>query len=97
MEENRLEKILDSRITDEGAKEEMIGFANIAYRCLNLNGRRRPTMKEVVAELESIKNTHGSSTVRQHSKEFEYKINELSGSWVSDLTSTSSRSTTFNR
>ncbi|XP_017221318.2 wall-associated receptor kinase-like 22 [Daucus carota subsp. sativus] len=95
MEENRLEKILDSRITDEGAKEEMIGFANIAYRCLNLNGRRRPTMKEVVAELESIKNTHGSATVRQHSKEFEYKINELNGSWVSDLTSTSSRSTVY--
>ena len=95
MEENRLEKILDSRITDDGAKEQMIGFANIAYRCLNLNGRRRPTMKEVVAELESIKNTHGSATVRQHSKEFEYKINELSGSWVSDLTSTSSRSTVY--
>lgn len=29
--------------------------ANIAYRCLNLNGKKRPTMKEVTTALEAIR------------------------------------------
>lgn len=31
-----------------------MAVANLAYRCLNLIGKNRPTMKEVVVELEGI-------------------------------------------
>ncbi|KAK1400871.1 wall-associated receptor kinase-like 2 [Heracleum sosnowskyi] len=54
MKENRIFDILDPRIAKEGKREEITTFSNIAYRCLNLNGRKRPTMKQITAELESI-------------------------------------------
>ena len=69
--------ILDSQITKERGMEEMIAFANIAYRCLNLNGRRRPTMKQVVGELESIRNTHESPTAQQNYEVVEFGKREL--------------------
>ncbi|KAL8111886.1 hypothetical protein AgCh_019550 [Apium graveolens] len=92
MEENRILDILDSQIK-EGRGEGMVAFANIAYRCLNLNGRRRPTMKQVVAELESIRNTNEPHSAQQHYEADECRINELNGSWDSDVTSTSTSST----
>ncbi|KAL7132374.1 hypothetical protein ABFS83_12G070000 [Erythranthe nasuta] len=55
MEENRLFDILDARVMKEGKREEIVAIAEIAKRCLNLNGKRRPTMKEVVVELEGIR------------------------------------------
>ncbi|KAK9924180.1 hypothetical protein M0R45_032563 [Rubus argutus] len=54
MEQNRLFDILDVRVMKDGGKEEIMKVANLAKRCLNLNGRKRPTMKEVAAELEGI-------------------------------------------
>ncbi|XP_074340016.1 wall-associated receptor kinase-like 22 isoform X2 [Apium graveolens] len=95
MEENGLLDIIDSRIINEGKREEMIAFANIAYRCLNLNGRRRPTMKQVVVELESIRNTHESPTVQQNFEEVEYGRHELNATWESDFTSSSISSTGY--
>ncbi|KAL9148823.1 hypothetical protein ABFS82_12G068700 [Erythranthe guttata] len=55
MEENRLFDILDARVLKEGKREEIVAIAEIAKRCLNLNGKRRPTMNEVVVELEGIR------------------------------------------
>ncbi|WOH11263.1 hypothetical protein DCAR_0830744 [Daucus carota subsp. sativus] len=95
MEENRVLDILDSRITNEDEKEEKIAFANIAYRCLNLNGRKRPTMKQVVAELESLSYTNGSPSAQQNYEEVEYIKSELYGPWESDVTSSSMNSTVF--
>ncbi|KAI6668766.1 hypothetical protein NL676_007171, partial [Syzygium grande] len=46
MEGNRLFDIVDAQVLKEGKKEEMALVANLAKRCLNLNGRNRPTMKE---------------------------------------------------
>ncbi|MCH84020.1 wall-associated receptor kinase-like 1-like [Trifolium medium] len=37
----------------EATKEDILAIANLAMRCLRLNGKKRPTMKEVSAELES--------------------------------------------
>ncbi|KAM5587415.1 wall-associated receptor kinase-like 1 [Rosa sericea] len=54
MEQNRLFDILDAQVMKDGSKEEIIAVANLAQRCLNLNGRKRPTMKEVAAELEGV-------------------------------------------
>ena len=54
MEQNHLSDILDDQVVNDGSKEELVAVANLAKRCLNLNGRRRPTMKEVAVELEGI-------------------------------------------
>ncbi|XP_059654903.1 wall-associated receptor kinase-like 10 [Cornus florida] len=61
MKENRLFDILDVRVVKEGGKEEIMRVANLAKRCLNLNGRKRPTMKEVAIKLEWIRMPHGAS------------------------------------
>ncbi|KAK1400808.1 putative WALL ASSOCIATED KINASE (WAK)-LIKE 10 [Heracleum sosnowskyi] len=95
MKENRIFDILDPRIAKEDRKEEITAFANIAYRCLNLNGRKRPTMKQVAAELESINMSYKSPTAEQHYEEFEYPVtDQLNGLW--DLTSTSMSFSTSN-
>ncbi|KAB1210633.1 Wall-associated receptor kinase-like 9 [Morella rubra] len=54
MEENNLFDILDKRVLKEAEKQEIIAVANLANRCLNLNGKKRPKMKEVTVELEGI-------------------------------------------
>ena len=54
-EESHLYDILDDRVRKEGEKERIIAVANLAKRCLNLNGKKRPTMKEVTFELEYIR------------------------------------------
>ncbi|KAM7481464.1 hypothetical protein LguiB_006047 [Lonicera macranthoides] len=81
MEESRLFDILDSRVKNEGKKDEIMRVANLARRCLNLNGRQRPTMKEVAMELESIRMSNGASTSQQHYEEVEYDINESPDFW----------------
>ncbi|KAJ0099648.1 hypothetical protein Patl1_21970 [Pistacia atlantica] len=44
----------DAQVLSQGRKEEIVAVANLAKRCLNLNGKKRPTMKEVSMELEGI-------------------------------------------
>ncbi|KAL1805259.1 hypothetical protein ACET3Z_028327 [Daucus carota] len=90
MEEYCVLDILDSR-----GKEEMMAFANIACRCFHLNGRNRPVMKQVVDELENIRNTHGSSAA-QHYEEVEYIIKtRIMISWTEEESWTSSGDFTF--
>ncbi|PHU25665.1 putative wall-associated receptor kinase-like 11 [Capsicum chinense] len=52
---NRLDTIIHTKILQEGRKEDIMAAANIAYRCLNLNGKKRPTMKQVTTALEAIR------------------------------------------
>ena len=47
--------IVDARIAKEGYHESIVAVAKLAYRCLNMIGRNRPTMKKVAAEFEGIK------------------------------------------
>lgn len=59
MKENHILYIFDTRIANEGRKEEMIAFA-----------KNELTMKQVSDEPESIiRNAHGSPTAQQHSEE----------------------------
>ncbi|KAK1400890.1 wall-associated receptor kinase-like 1 [Heracleum sosnowskyi] len=94
MEENHIFDILYPRIGKEHRKEEITTFANIAYRCLNLNGRKRPTMKQVAAELESINLSNRLPNAEEYYEEIDYPVNQLNGLW--DLTSTSLSSSTSN-
>ncbi|KAK9069131.1 hypothetical protein SSX86_013247 [Deinandra increscens subsp. villosa] len=64
MEEGRVMSIFDARVINEGSRDELLIVANLAMRCLNFSGKYRPTMKEVAAELETIRTTHIPSTVQ---------------------------------
>ncbi|KAL6952253.1 Wall-associated receptor kinase-like 1, partial [Sarracenia purpurea var. burkii] len=59
LEENRVAEILDPRILKEerrrGRDQEMVAVAQLARGCLNLSGKKRPTMREVALELEGIR------------------------------------------
>lgn len=67
MEENRLFDIIDERVMKEGEKEHIMAVANLAGRCLELNGKKPPTMKEVTMELEGIRKLEGkSNTLERH-------------------------------
>ncbi|GMH25925.1 hypothetical protein Nepgr_027768 [Nepenthes gracilis] len=54
MEKSRLFDIVDGWVLMEGKKEDIVAVANLARQCLNLDGKRRPTMKEVAKELEAV-------------------------------------------
>ncbi|XP_022886925.1 wall-associated receptor kinase-like 8 [Olea europaea var. sylvestris] len=62
MEGKNLETILDTKVLHQGNKEEIIAVAKVAQRCLNLNGKKRPTMKEVAMDLESVRMSQKPST-----------------------------------
>ena len=57
MEEGFLFDILDARVKKEGDMQEIMVVAELAKRCLDLNGKRRPTMREVTKELEGVRKT----------------------------------------
>ncbi|KAK9199502.1 hypothetical protein WN944_014693 [Citrus x changshan-huyou] len=59
MKENCLFDMLDAQVLKEAKEEEIITVAMLAKRCLNLNGRKRPTMKEVAFELGGIRASIG--------------------------------------
>ncbi|CAL5330472.1 unnamed protein product [Camellia sinensis] len=80
MEENCLLDILDPKILKDGRREEIMVVAHLANRCLNLNGKKRPTMKEVAVELEGIKMSQGGMT-QQNYVEVEYNKTDLTEAW----------------
>lgn len=54
MENSSMLDIVDSQVLQEAPKEELVTIANLAKRCLNLDGKRRPIMKEVLLEIETV-------------------------------------------
>ncbi|ONI17824.1 hypothetical protein PRUPE_3G181000 [Prunus persica] len=72
MEENRLFDILDAQVMKDGGKDEIVAVANLAKRCLNLKGKKRPTMKQVAVELEGIQQSVKASDMRQTFANVEY-------------------------
>ncbi|KAK3438480.1 hypothetical protein EUGRSUZ_C03090 [Eucalyptus grandis] len=71
MEENRLFDIVDAQVLKEGKKEEIASVADLAKRCLNLNGRNRPTMKEVAMELEGMRKLPNPLGIQQNQEDRE--------------------------
>ncbi|KAM7481430.1 hypothetical protein LguiB_006013 [Lonicera macranthoides] len=77
LRENRLFDILDPQILKEGREKEIKMLANLAKQCLNLSGRKRPTMREVTVELEGIRIPNGASTINELDEKGEYDIVEV--------------------
>ncbi|KAF8007066.1 hypothetical protein BT93_K1157 [Corymbia citriodora subsp. variegata] len=71
MEHNRLFDIVDAQVLKEGKKEEIASVANLAKQCLHLNGKNRPTMKEVAMELEGIRKLQNPSGIQQNQEDYE--------------------------
>jgi len=88
--ENNLFDIIDSRVLKEGKKEEIIAIANLAKRCLNLNGKKRPTMKGVATELEAVPMLQKAYKFQQNYEELEYDQAEMCKPWDAVATSTMS-------
>ncbi|KAM0038686.1 putative protein kinase RLK-Pelle-WAK family [Helianthus debilis subsp. tardiflorus] len=72
MEEGRVMSIFDAMVIKEGTRDELMNVANLAMRCLSLNGRYRPTMKEVALELETIRTSHIPWKVQPNSRSMIY-------------------------
>ncbi|XP_040367343.1 wall-associated receptor kinase 2 [Rosa chinensis] len=92
MEQNCLFDIIDAQVMKDGGKEEITKVANIARRCLNLNGKKRPTMKEVAVELEEVRSTIKSSDHVGQIKlaeEGDFRAHEITTKAYWDVVSTS--------
>ncbi|KAL8509415.1 hypothetical protein ACS0TY_016572 [Phlomoides rotata] len=87
MEENNLSDILDPEILKESQMEEIVDVAKLARRCLNLTGKRRPTMKEVVAGLMGIQMKKGASTSSNNLEDMGFSFSEICEEY--DFSSTS--------
>ncbi|TYI38487.1 hypothetical protein ES332_A02G031300v1 [Gossypium tomentosum] len=64
MQNDSLFEVLDRTVKD-GPKTEIEAFAKLAKRCLNLNGKKRPTMKQVALELEWIRSPEEADAIEQ--------------------------------
>ncbi|MFQ6665277.1 hypothetical protein Gotur_032053, partial [Gossypium turneri] len=94
MQENSLFNILDPMVVKDGPEQEIIVVALLAKRCLNLNGKKRPTMKQVAMELELIK-ASGGNVIEDHGDE-ESKIDDIIHSWETNPSCSLSRTVTTN-
>uniref|UniRef100_A0A7N2KWB6 Protein kinase domain-containing protein n=1 Tax=Quercus lobata TaxID=97700 RepID=A0A7N2KWB6_QUELO len=90
MEENNLFDIIDARVMKDAKQEEIIAIANLAKMCLNLNGKKRPTMKEVAMQLEAVQTLQKTPNVQQSYEEVEYVRTEMHEQWDDVSTSTMS-------
>ncbi|XP_031261760.1 wall-associated receptor kinase-like 22 [Pistacia vera] len=88
MEQNQLYDILDAQVLKLGKKEEVMAVANLAKRCLNMNAKKRPTMKEVTMELEGIRSSIKEGHIQLNYQEDEYERTEVLEAWDVDSTST---------
>ena len=90
LEEDRLFDIVDIRVLKEGPEEAIVAIAKLAQRCLNMSGRKRSTMREVVTELQRIRSQE-VSTNQHEDEEVEVKhYNDITGSGEATSISTMS-------
>ncbi|KAJ4979026.1 hypothetical protein NE237_009806 [Protea cynaroides] len=96
MDENRLFEILDAQVVEEVKKEELEAIAIIAKRCLDMNGKKRPTMREVAAKLEGLRASPSETLFVQRNEEHEdCIITESIGLWDTSSVSTTSCTTSW--
>ncbi|KAF6169672.1 hypothetical protein GIB67_004064 [Kingdonia uniflora] len=54
VKEDRVFEVLETRVANEARKEEIQVVASLAKKCLKLVGKKRPTMNEVLTQLENL-------------------------------------------
>ncbi|XP_026458263.1 wall-associated receptor kinase 5-like [Papaver somniferum] len=54
MEKSHVFRVIDPHVVTTGKWEHVMAVAELARRCLNMNGVDRPTMKQVAVELENL-------------------------------------------
>ncbi|XP_017609153.2 wall-associated receptor kinase-like 22, partial [Gossypium arboreum] len=89
MKETSLFNILDPVVVKHGSEKEIMVVALVAKRCLNLNGKKRPTMKQVAMELELIKASSGN--VIEDRGDEESEIDDLIHLWETNPSCSMSR------
>ncbi|XP_062096751.1 wall-associated receptor kinase-like 22 isoform X2 [Humulus lupulus] len=100
MEENRLFEIVDTHVINESQNhinDQIMAVANLAKKCLNLNGKMRPTMKEVSVELERIQMANNADDYSgpQKAEEIEYIRTEQIEPWDFSYATTSTSSMNY--
>ncbi|XP_050261098.1 wall-associated receptor kinase-like 3 isoform X2 [Quercus robur] len=88
--ENNLFDIIDAQVMKDAKQEEIIAVANLAKMCLNMKGKKRPTMKEVAMQLEAVQTLKNTPNVQQNHEEVEYAKTEMYEQWDAISTSTMS-------
>ena len=91
LKENHLFDILDAQVKEDINKDEIMAIANLAKRCLHWNGKKWPTMIEIMIDLEGVQKV---SHVEQNFEELEYVRKEETRPWNDSSISTSSSSKT---
>ncbi|XP_007015316.2 PREDICTED: wall-associated receptor kinase-like 22 [Theobroma cacao] len=74
--ENKLLQILDDQIAKEATKEDIYAVACLAIRCLRLNSKKRPTMKEVSMALEGLRQSHRCLDIHEQAQLISDEISE---------------------
>ncbi|KAL5538559.1 hypothetical protein UlMin_044991 [Ulmus minor] len=91
-QENQLFQILDPRVAAEAGEEAIRAIADLATRCLMLDGTKRPTMKEVSMELEGLRKRQATVQIDQ---ELQLTSNEEPVEDSIDFSSEITESTSF--
>ncbi|CAL5192749.1 unnamed protein product [Lathyrus oleraceus] len=91
MKENQLPQIVDSRVQKEAGKDTILSISNLAIRCLRLNHKKRPTMKEVSAELETLRKAQSSFQIKHDHDESSSDDERSFGQTINETTDQESR------
>ena len=86
MKKNKLIDIMDARIRDACKPEQVKAVANLARRCLNSKGKKRPYMREVFTELEKICSSPEDSLVKIENDEEGMDMIVIADSWTVGVT-----------
>lgn len=78
LKEHRLFQVLENRVVDEGDVDQLVAVAELAKRCLKVNGEERPSMKEVAMELEGLRRAAEHPWVQKNLEETQSLLGETS-------------------
>ncbi|CAH8357037.1 unnamed protein product [Eruca vesicaria subsp. sativa] len=86
MKEDKFFDIMDARIRDACKPEQVMAVANLARRCLNSKGKKRPYMREVFTELEKISSSQDVKIENHNGDDEEEEGMDMADSWTIGLT-----------